>query len=78
MGGHPVPAETVRRRYAAGVRNFFALYERLASTWRVYDNSGAAPRLVAERLEIQAPTIYDQSVWTLLTRHHPTEARNES
>ena len=30
------------------------LYERLASTWRVYDNSGDAPRLIAERLEIQA------------------------
>jgi predicted ABC-type ATPase len=30
-GGHNVPEETVRRRYRAGLRNFFGLYERLAS-----------------------------------------------
>jgi predicted ABC-type ATPase len=44
VGGHSVPEETIRRRHASGVRNFFALYERLASTWRVYDNSGHTPR----------------------------------
>ena len=78
MGGHSVPVNTIRRRYGVGVRNFFDLYERLASTWRVYDNSGDAPRLVAERLEIQgALKVYDQAVWTSLTRHHPTGAHNE-
>lgn len=77
MGGHSVPVDTIRRRYGAGVRNFFDLYERLASTWRVYDNSGDAPRLVAERLEIQAMKVYDQRVWASLTRYHPTGAHNE-
>ena len=68
MGGHSVPAETVRRRYRAGVRNFFGLYERLASTWRVYDNSGDAPRLIAERLDIQATRAYDQDLWASVVR----------
>src|SRR5262245_5304695 len=38
-GGHSIPEETIRRRYAAGVRNFFALYRPLADLWHVYDNS---------------------------------------
>jgi predicted ABC-type ATPase len=53
MGGHSVPAETIRRRYRAGLRNFFRLYQRLASTWRVFDSSAYAPKLIAERLDIQ-------------------------
>lgn len=55
-------------RYLAGVRNFFDLYERLASTWRVYDNSGDAPQLIAERLDIQATRVYHQDVWTSIVR----------
>ncbi len=39
LGGHDVPAATVRRRYVKGVRNFFDLYQTLADSWMVYDNS---------------------------------------
>jgi predicted ABC-type ATPase len=39
MGGHDIPEETIRRRYVAGLRNFFCLYQPLATTWRFYDNS---------------------------------------
>lgn len=62
-GGHDVPAETVRRRYSAGVRNFFALYEPLASSWRIYDNSAAEPRLVATRLASHPTQVYDEETW---------------
>ncbi len=47
MGGHPVPDDTVRRRFASGLQNFFRLYRPLAATWRMYDNSRNKPRLVA-------------------------------
>jgi len=48
MGGHNVPEETIRRRYHAGIRNFFKLYRPLADTWFFYDNSGGGnPRLLA-------------------------------
>lgn len=67
-GGHNVPAETVRRRYRAGLRNFFSLYEPLASAWRLYDSSGLKPALIAERLESQALRVYDEGVWTLVKR----------
>jgi predicted ABC-type ATPase len=46
-GGHSVPEATVRRRWDRGLRNFFQLYRPLATTWRVYDNAGNTPRLVA-------------------------------
>lgn len=41
MGGHFVPEQTIRRRYAAGLRNFFNLYSPLADSWQFYDNSNA-------------------------------------
>ncbi len=66
MGGHNVPAETVRRRYGTGLRNFFDLYEPLASTWSAYDASAETPRLIAERVEIQPVRIYDESRWVLI------------
>ncbi len=39
LGGHAVPEQTIRRRYRSGLRNFFALYRPLTTTWRMYDNS---------------------------------------
>jgi predicted ABC-type ATPase len=62
-GGHNVPEETVRRRYRAGLRNFFNLYEPLASAWRLYDTSSPDPRLVAEGLESQPVRVYDEDIW---------------
>lgn len=47
LGGHPVPEEVVRRRYAAGLQNFFSLYRPLAETWQMYDNSDVFGRLIA-------------------------------
>jgi predicted ABC-type ATPase len=71
-GGHNVPAETVRRRYQAGLRNLFSLYEPLASAWRLYDSSGLKPALIAERLEARGLRVYDEAVWTLVKRQGTT------
>lgn len=48
-GGHAVPAEDVRRRFARGLRNFFELYEGMVESWTLFDNSGARPLLIAKR-----------------------------
>ncbi|AMV40358.1 zeta toxin family protein [Planctomyces sp. SH-PL62] len=37
-GGHHVPEDVIRRRYAAGMRNFQTLYRPLAANWHVYNN----------------------------------------
>ncbi len=39
LGGHDVPAEVVRRRYAAGLQNLFQLYMPLVDSWQLFDNS---------------------------------------
>ena len=46
-GGHGVPAEDVRRRYQAGVRNLFRLYRPILNSWWLYDASRLPPKLIA-------------------------------
>jgi predicted ABC-type ATPase len=47
-GGHNVPEETIRRRFAAGLRNFEEIYKPLVNEWALYDNSFATPVLIEE------------------------------
>jgi predicted ABC-type ATPase len=46
QGGHAVPEPVIRRRFAAGLRNFRVLYKALADAWVLYDNSGDELRLI--------------------------------
>lgn len=46
QGGHGIPAETVRRRFDAGLRNFHQVYKLLVNDWMHYDNSDAQPVLI--------------------------------
>ena len=59
QGGHDVPAETVRRRYQRGLRNFFGLYLPLANTWTLCDNSSDELVVVARGSQDTEPTILD-------------------
>ena len=43
-GGHNIPIATTRRRYVAGIYNFFNLYAPQVDAWFVYDNSNT-PRI---------------------------------
>ena len=47
QGGHNVPEAVIRRRFAAGRKNFLKIYKPLADAWRHYDNSGTIPTLLA-------------------------------
>ena len=47
-GGHDVSAETVRRRFHAGLSNFETIYRHLVDEWVMYDNLGFAPVLLAQ------------------------------
>lgn len=40
-GGHDVPKEDIRRRYARSIRNFWTLYRELADSWVVLYNGGS-------------------------------------
>lgn len=66
MGGHFVPEETVKRRYNAGLRNFFNLYSPIADSWQLYDNSDA-DRLALIALKTQDKvSIKNEPVWKYL------------
>jgi predicted ABC-type ATPase len=69
MGGHDVPQQVVRRRYRAGLANFFRLYQPMATAWRVYDNSlGPTPRLVAAGHGRVVGDLRDPGMWRSFRR----------
>lgn len=45
QGGHDVAPEVIRRRFAAGLRNFLEVYRFRVDQWRLYDSSGTVPQL---------------------------------
>jgi predicted ABC-type ATPase len=62
-GGHRIPDNVVRRRYASGIRNMRRLYFPFVDTALVYDNSDAGGVLIAERRPGTAPVIHDSERW---------------
>jgi predicted ABC-type ATPase len=68
MGGHFVPDEVVRRRYLAGIRNFFDLYRPLATTWALYNTSGLEPVRVADGLASETIGVYDKGTWETISQ----------
>lgn len=62
-GGHHVPDDTIIRRYEAGLRNFFQLYQPIADRWHMYDTT-AQPRLIAQKK--QRVVIHDTAQWARL------------
>jgi predicted ABC-type ATPase len=63
-GGHDVPEPTIRRRYAAGLKNLWTLYLPLANSWKVIDNTRRCyPRLIAAGLADSPAEIYLESAW---------------
>lgn len=47
-GGHNVQEPVVRRRFAAGLRNFETIYQSIVDEWAIYDNSSKIPMLIEE------------------------------
>ena len=43
QGGHHIPEDVIRRRFAAGRANFETLYEPIANAWALYDSSQLEP-----------------------------------
>ena len=47
-GGHNVPTEVIRRRFAAGMRNFLEVYRQRVDFWQWFDNSDRPALLIEE------------------------------
>jgi predicted ABC-type ATPase len=64
-GGHAVPEDVVRRRYARSLDNFFSLYTRFANTWVMVDNSvRSQPRMIARGSAGRVVSIFYAEQWT--------------
>lgn len=48
QGGHDVAPDVIRRRFAAGLRNFRDVYRYRVDHWQWFDNSGSFPQLLEE------------------------------
>jgi predicted ABC-type ATPase len=69
LGGHAIPEPVIRRRFAAGLRNLFGLYQEAVDTWQLYDNATPPrPRLIASREAGANVVVLDRISWDNLTR----------
>ena len=57
-GGHDIPEATIRRRYQAGLRAFFEVYQSLVDNWRLYDNSS-----IEEAALVAEGWIWQPQIW---------------
>lgn len=48
QGGHNIPVEIIRRRFAAGRVHFHNTYRQRVNFWQLFDNSGETPLLLEE------------------------------
>lgn len=46
QGGHDIPEAVIRRRFAAGLKNFHDHYRAAVDDWALYDNSGSTPMML--------------------------------
>lgn len=64
LGGHSIPEETIRRRYARGIQNFHHLYTPLANSWSVIDNSDPGQAvLIAQGESTLSLMVYQNKLW---------------
>ena len=46
QGGHDIPEDVIRRRFAAGLRNLERAYKSAVDAWAKYDSVGECPALL--------------------------------
>ncbi|MEZ5383932.1 MAG: zeta toxin family protein [Prosthecobacter sp.] len=46
QGGHHIPDDVIRRRFAAGLRNYEESYRQAVDFWTEFDSSGESPFLI--------------------------------
>ena len=75
-GGHFVPEEVVRRRFARGLANLFHIYEPLLDTYLFFDNSESFHRLVAFKIN-EGRFILDRQTFDTIYLEAMSDERSE-
>lgn len=47
-GGHNIPVDVIKRRYAAGIQNLFDIFMPIVDSWKIICNSLTPRRCIAE------------------------------
>jgi predicted ABC-type ATPase len=68
QGGHDIPEATIRRRFQAGLHNFFRLYAPLVESWHLLDGSRLPPSLIASRSDSALQT-YQPELYQMIQSH---------
>jgi len=69
QGGHDIPADTIRRRYLAGLRNLISLYLPLVNKAIIFDGSSdicseqGSYAVLAEKNEAGKILVYNDQAW---------------
>jgi predicted ABC-type ATPase len=75
-GGHHIPEETIRRRHAAGFKNFVRLYRPIADVWDVLDNTRPEGlRVVASGNLATETVINDPAIWNEILERGTDESQ---
>ncbi len=65
-GGHNIPENTIRRRYAAGIRNLFELYLPICDYWMITDNSMSPMEVIAKGFKNEKKEVFNQVIYKKL------------
>lgn len=68
-GGHNVPEEVIRRRYAKGIKNLFELFIPLSDFWSIHDNSSTPRRNVAFGFADKREVIKDEKLFNQIKHY---------
>lgn len=68
-GGHDVPADVVRRRFSRSIKNFLRTYQAAVSSWTLFENSKAAPSVVAIQERGKLLILQEEPYSRLLMEH---------
>jgi predicted ABC-type ATPase len=65
-GGHNIESEVARRRFYKTLQNFLEFYRPVFDSWRLFENDGPAPRLLAVdkngRLALRDPKRFERVI----------------
>ena len=67
-GGHDIPENTIRRRYAAGMKNLPQLYIPICDYWMIIDNSEHPSEIIAEGFQDNDIEIYSSKIYSQIIR----------
>ena len=68
LGGHHVPSDVIKRRFARSLSNFFTLYAPIATEWTLLNNSNAMFAQPVAIFSANNLTVTEASTWQKLQK----------